>query len=131
MTEKNYEPIDFSDLKIIKIPVKVGEHSYTLVECSEDAAARYEEAKNACAKDYIDGKPTRIEGTGELAYKLLAMCLLDSSDKYVSEDVIKKWPHRVVKAIEARAKEISDLNITPKMLDTLKNAPGVTPDSSA
>jgi len=125
------DPFDFSDLRIIEIPVKIGSACYTLVECSADAAARYEEMKLQCAKDYMDGKPTRIEGAGILPIKLLSMCVLDANNKFVSEEVVKSWPNRVVQSLEAKAKEISELGSKKSALDALKNVPPATTDSSA
>lgn len=124
------ESLDFSDLKVIRIPVKVGALECTLVECSEDAAAQYENARTACARDLVDGKPTRLENTGALGIKLLSMCLLGADGKFISADVIKTWPHRVVAAIEARAKDISELNPTKKALQALKNESPATLGSS-
>jgi hypothetical protein len=126
------EVIDFSSLEIIKIPVKVGPKSFTLIEASEDAAARYEDAKTSCAKDYVDGKPTRIEGAGALDIFLLTQCLIDDeTGKYVTEDTVKVWPHRVVNKLASRAKDISDLHTVQKRLETaLKNGSGATPDIS-
>ena len=123
------DPLDFSDLTIIRLPVKVGAFNYTLVECSADAASRYEELRISSARDFVDGKPTRLEGTGALPIKLLALCLLDEQGKFVPEEVIKTWPWRVVKALESKAKDISDLH-NNKLLSSLKNVPPATPATS-
>jgi len=61
---------------------------------------------------------------------IMAWIAVKADGKFISADVIKTWPHRVVAAIEARAKDISELNPTKKALQALKNESPATLGSS-
>jgi len=102
--------LDFSGLQPVTLPVKVGEHEYTLYEASGDAANAYKAAAIKATR-FEGGKPSGVSvDIVKTDILLISLCLRNSEGKQVPESVIKGWPHRIVEAIAAEAKRISGLD---------------------
>lgn len=116
------DEFDFSDLTEIEIPVTLKYKSKgveTLLKCvlreaSEDAAAKYTNALVKCTK-LAGGKPSAMEGIGDLEPLLLSSCLFTVDDdptknnKPVPSSVLRLCPARAIKKLYAKCKEISEL----------------------
>lgn len=114
-------PFDFANLAPAEVPVKnLFGHNYVLVEATEDAAIRFRNRAAQSAK-VADGKVVGVEAVADLQVLLLSMCLVelnadgsrktrpDGTSWCVPQDVIRRWPSRVVRPLFEKAKEISAL----------------------
>jgi len=128
MSERTHaESFDFGDLAIIKIPVvgPIGKKKYILIEASEDAAARFANARGECAK-FKDGGLSGVKGLGDLPRFLLQLTLFNTNEdgslnpqSPISHAALSKWPTRVVKPLYTEALKISEID-DDQDLKTLK-----------
>lgn len=110
------EPLVFTDLTPIEVPVTLGTKQYLLKEASESAAAKYKNAalKGTRVTETADGtKQATVDGVSDTEALLVSMCLVevksDSTFAPVSVDFIKGLPHRISNALFLKAEEISGL----------------------
>jgi hypothetical protein len=110
------EVLDF-DITERTLPVKIGGEGCTLHEASEAVAKSFRTLAAECG-EYEDGKLKRLHGIGKVQSFLVAACLTKDgaagTSKPVTEAEVNKWPSRVVKALFAKAKKISDLDEAPE-----------------
>jgi len=115
---------DFSDLKVIEIPVTTpdGQH-YVLSECSEAHAARWRNARmRGMQVEQLDRRGTHqkfsnLPGVGDLPALLLSGCIFPADENFVrvkgqrpvSQQVIATWWPRVVKPLYEDALDINEL----------------------
>ncbi len=120
----DYEPLDFSDISPIEIPVTgPDQRSYVLKEASGEAAAKYRNAILGCTRLSPEGKVSSVQGVASVEALLVASCLYNDKGSLVQRSVIDKWPSRVVKKLFEKAKEISELDESPSDLgETIKLA---------
>jgi hypothetical protein len=122
------EMLDYGDLPPVEIPVKYRGKDYILREASEDTACRYKGAFLACAKEWQDGKPVRVEGLPDLEPLLVSLCLFEQladddprnqprksdgkrlGERQLSPVEVRTWQPHVVKDLYAHAKRISKLD---------------------
>jgi hypothetical protein len=129
----NYEPIDFSGLEPIEIPVTIGDTNYILMEASGDSSAKF---RNMMLNntELVDGKPTKVTNYANVESYLVFLCLRyadgDKKDKQVPHEVVKRWPARVVKKLYETAKEISELDEDDDDEEQAKNEVSDTTDGS-
>lgn len=123
-----FDPMDFDDLKPVEIPVKYRGARYLLLEGTEDAVRQYQNLIFKSTK-LVDGKPSTVEGFADIESFLLSLCLVSvtvdpktsmESRKPVSLADIRKWPHKVIKPLVKRLKQISDLSRDNDDVDSLK-----------
>lgn len=94
------------------IPVKIGDQQYVLKEASAETTINYRQKIFNLLKIGADGKPTRTEGVGEVAGMepyFVSKCLFTPEGEPVSEEVIRKFPYRIQKALFDKAQEISGM----------------------
>lgn len=110
------EDYDFSDLKIIEVPFKSPDGKrYVLREANGDVAAKYRNTLVKCTKLGPEGRPSGMEGIGELEPFLVSLCSFTvdeeptKNNKPVSASIVRAWPSKMVKKLYAKAKEISEL----------------------
>lgn len=108
--------LDFSNLELIELPVKVGDTNYTLREALEATAVIWRNS-NMAAATFRDGGISGFRGIADSEPLLVSLCLFDESGNNVKLSVVKGWPARVVKKLFEKAKEISELG---EMEDTIK-----------
>lgn len=105
---------DFGSLSLIEVPIKnLFGNDYVLREAGEDAAVRFQNAATKAAK-MSDGKVIGVDGAANAEPLLVGLCLWRKDDQgrytiQVGEAQVRGWPHRVVKPLYAKAKEISHL----------------------
>lgn len=148
---------DFGDLKIIEIPVvgPIGKKKYVLREATEEAAARFANARAKCAK-FKDGGISGVDGLGDMPRFLLHLTLFNTNDdgspnlaSPILPAVLAKWPTRAVKPLFAESLKISEIDddqdlaalkkereklderIAKLEEDTVKNVPSDTESSSS
>lgn len=110
MTNENFvEAMDFGDISLIEVPVKIAGKDYILREASGGAAEKYRDASIA-GMTFTDGKLTRVEGLAGVESLLVSLCLFNDKGLPVPLSLIRSWPSRVQKRLFERAKKISDLN---------------------
>ncbi len=127
------DEIAFDSLEPISVPVKIGVCNYTLREIGAEDNSRYMNALMKIVKAKRDDKGAidlgNIEGVSDLDFLYLSYCLFDTDGKSVPIDVLKTWPNRIVKKLEAKAKEISGDGADPKGLPVNMTGSSATPTS--
>ena len=134
----NHEPMDFSSLEVIEIPVTVGETNFILIEASGDSSAKF---RNMLLNnmELVDGKPSKVKDYANQEAYLVHLCIRyvgDSEEtkklanKQVPLEVVKRWPARVLSKLFERAKDISELDETDEEEEAAKNEPSDTTDGS-
>ena len=113
--QNGFEEIDYGDLSLIQIPVRIGGGAYVLQEADEAAAVAYQNAATKAARFNEDGNLTGVDGAADVEPLLVSRCLFDRSPaggvgSPVPLDTIKKWPARIVSKLFEKAKEISQLD---------------------
>ncbi len=108
----NTSEMNFDDLTLIEVPVKIQGKKYVLREASGDAACKWRNMLLKSTKLGPDGRPTSIDGMADSDPYLVSLCLFevtDKGDKAVPLHTIRAWPNRVQKDLCERAKAISCL----------------------
>ena len=106
----NYN-LDFSDLTLVEIPVKLPDgKDYTLREADEEAARRYQNARFASVKLGTEGKGSSVTGMADCESQLVSFCLFDTNDRNVKLETVRKLPYRVHNQLFETIKEISELD---------------------
>lgn len=122
---------DFGSLELIQIGV-IGpdKKRYILHEPSEDAVAKYTNARSRGAK-FQDGELHCVDGQGDLEYLLVSYCLFEAKpdpegpvrfpdcdmqftadgSKPINVNVLKNWPSRVVRPLFEKAKDIGEIDL--------------------
>jgi hypothetical protein len=145
--------LDFNDLSVIEVPVKVAGRNYVLREATEEAACRWRNHMLRATRIGQDGRPTGIGDLADSEPLLVSLCLFEAKEDGtagapVKLAAVKGWPSRVVGRLFAKAKQISELeekedraaleqrlrDITDKLAaleeDPSKNGRDTTPASS-
>ncbi len=125
------EPMVFDSLELVVVPVKIAGKWYALQEASEEAAARYQDELFKGTKINLDPESPNgislestqfsLEGVSKVHALLVSLCLREcqydegkgviiSLGDFVSHDVVKSWPSRVVSPLCEKAKAISELD---------------------
>lgn len=113
-----YAPIDFGTLEEIEIPVKIkgkdGKvREYILREASGEAVVQYRNAMFQRTTLGPEGKPTKLQGFGDVEPLLVSLCLFETTangtERNVPVTVVKAFPGRVQKKLYETALDISDL----------------------
>lgn len=112
--------IDFSNLAVIEIPVKIGSETYVLREATGKAAQAFQNALLQRTTFGPSGKPQKTERLGDLTTLLLSYCLFTQDNKPVAESVIASWPNRVVSELFDKAKQISKLEGEEETIEKLE-----------
>lgn len=109
------EPLDFSSLKPIEIPVKYAGTEYVLHEVDSEGHVQFRNAEqNATVYDANTGLRSGYRNLAAIEPLLVSLCLkCKSDDKRVSVETIRSWPERVVGKLFERAKQISDIDKVP------------------
>lgn len=111
------EPLNFDDIALIEIPVKIGSKRYVLREATGDAACKYKNAQMACAKFNADGKPAGVGNMADTEPLLVSLCLFEVDDQgqplktSVPLQTVRGWPARIQKALFEKVQAISQLEI--------------------
>lgn len=126
------EKLCFDDLSLFEEIVSIKGEDYILREASEDAICRYRN-HNIRAARMVDGRVVGMEDLADAEPLLVSLCLYTTnkegkSHQQVALRTIRSWPHKVVKAIFARAKLISGLN-DDKPTDKDKNSSSSSTDN--
>jgi hypothetical protein len=129
------EELNFT-LQERRVPVAIDGKEWFLVEALEDDATRFHAASisaGTITEGSDESKTVRIDGAKMSAVRaqLVSDCLIDEAGRHPGLAVVKKWPHRVVKELFERAKEISDLVEAPQTRDGLDKAIRATEKSLA
>lgn len=126
-------PMVFDSLEPITVPVKIAGEDYILKEAGEASASRYlnELMKTTRVVESADGnKHATMDGISNTEALLVSLCLfkLDGktgATKNVDINLIRSWPHRIVKPLYERAELISGLkkveteeSLTKQLKDT-------------
>lgn len=98
------------DLAPQVLPVEIGGKRYTLKEATGDVACQYQNAITNGVTLGPQGKPERMGNIADVGPFLVHLCLYDEADKRVPIEVVRSWPSRVVDALEASVKKISELD---------------------
>lgn len=115
MTRSNQIDLDFSDLSVKELNVKVGENTYVLREADGDAACKYRNAKMACLSMSDDGKLLAKDGMADIEPLLVSLCMRQISStgvlapSTVPIETVRSWPARILEALYDKAVEISNL----------------------
>lgn len=108
------EELNFDDVTLTEIPVKIGGDQYILREATGEAAVNYRNAMLACTQLGSSGKPQSIRGLASVEPLLVSHCLFYASGpregQNVSQKTILSWKSKIVKALYEKVREISDLN---------------------
>jgi hypothetical protein len=145
----------FDEVCPAEVPVVIGSVRYVLREASEDAACKFRNALLRCTRPGPDGRPTTYDGVADTEPLLVSLCLYAADEggrvrpdrdgrpdprHLVPLATVRSWPARVVKALAAKAQEISGLGEAPAGAaggataaagqngegDHAKNSPGAT-----
>lgn len=120
--------LDFNDLSVIELPVKVTGKNYILKEASGDAACKYRNSMLACTKLGPDGKPVSVNGIADCEPSLVASCLFEVTEKNTQVPVplamIRSWPDRVQKKLAETVKKVSGMETSEENEETLKKQIG-------
>lgn len=122
MSQQNplLEEMIFEDAAPVRIPVRIKGTDYVLCEVSEGGATQWHNKRLASTK-MINGQLASLEGMAELEPLLVSLCLFqpktDSKSDKVTDvpvpiQVVRGFPHKIVKQIFERAKLISGLQQT-------------------
>ena len=103
-----------------EIPIKIDGETYTLKEADGQTARIYKNMLLQSAKTEKSGTRT-FEGIADVEARLVSMCLFTETGSNVSESKVLSWPHRVIKPIYEKAKEISCLDETEEDEEETKN----------
>ena len=114
--------LDFSDLTLTELSVRVGEQTYTLREASGAAACTYRNAMIRCTTLGSDGKATRMDNIADTEPLLVSLCLFDDKNRPVPVETIRSWPSRIVTKLYNKAREISSLEEGPTERELLLEA---------
>lgn len=123
------DQLNFDDLTLREMPVKIAGEAYILREASEGGCAQYRNANLKCVRFNDNGKPVAFDGTASTDALLVSLCLFKiktdadgekTGEARVPEQVIRSWPDRIVKALAKQAKEISELNLEESLEDLQK-----------
>lgn len=104
--------IVFDTLQPVEVSVKLGGEQYWLKEASEAAAVAYRNATAAAVK-MVEGEVSGLGAVGDVEPLLVSYCLWKDTPQGrqpVPVSVVRGWPAKVVKALFARVKEISELD---------------------
>lgn len=107
------QELNFDSLDLTRVPVKIAGAAYVLQEASAGAGRDYRNAQTKTFK-IADGKMTGMENTADLDLFLVSLCLFKVMEvpgvlSPVPLITLQEWPDKVVSALSAKAKEISDL----------------------
>ena len=91
--------------------VKILGVDYLLRELSEEASIKFQIASIRCSKVSADGEVTvgDLAEAPRLSSLLVSLCLTDSAGTPVSEEQVARFPARVIKALAAKVREMSDM----------------------
>lgn len=83
-----------------KVPVEIGDKTYTLTEPSSAVSSRFKEAMAKCSKN-VKGNTviSNAEGMVTANMELVSQCLRDPEGKNVPAQEIREWPSSMVEAI--------------------------------
>lgn len=113
-------PLNF-DLERVEVPVTVGGKDYVLLEIDGAGWAKYQSARDRTARVSSDTSRGVLQirhgdGLPDTAFLLLHLCLFERAGpeagaklRPVPLDRIKGWPHRVIKPLFEKAREISGI----------------------
>lgn len=101
--------MNFDSLSTIRVPVVYDQKQYHLQELSGEAVADYRDAVIVASSLPETEMAQRVKAMGDAEMALLSKGLLDASDNCVSVEVLKTWPHRVLKPMVKRLKQISEI----------------------
>jgi len=108
------EELNFEDVTLIEIPVKIGGDQYILREATGEAAVNYRNAMLACTQLGESGKPQSIRNLASVEPLLVSYCLYyadgPKKGQNVPKQVILSWKNKIVKTLYEKVKEISDLD---------------------
>lgn len=111
----------FDSLAPIEIPVKAGDKRYFLREADDETASAYHDARQGCLI-VQNGTVVGSRGTAHTRRVLVAGCLYDSEGNKVGNDVVKKWPDRIVGQLFNEARRISFIQEDPPERAALEKA---------
>jgi hypothetical protein len=109
---------DFNDLAPVAIYFKHGPKEYVLREASEDIIVKYQNIQIGAAR-MAEGKVVGISGLADAEPALVAGCVFEviyasdgtvRSEKPMTIQEIRTWPHRIVKPLFNDIKEMNGLN---------------------
>ncbi len=115
-------PIDFDNLTVAEIPVRILGRRYILREASGEAYVKYRSAHKVEFND--SGKAVSVKGEADADMLLVSLCLCntvnDEGEKVLLDKngdpqtvnirIIKSWPNKVRRTLLERIKAISSLD---------------------
>lgn len=106
-------------LTLKTLPVKLDDNKYTLKELTGDGRDDHLEGMKDRMKFNDAGKAVGLNSIKGIQAGLLALCLFDSNDKLVEQDIIITWPASVISKLHDAAQKLSALD---KDLEENENA---------
>lgn len=111
------EELDLGDPTPIEVPIAIGDKKYILKEADGEASTKYRNHRASCMKFNPEGGWTGISGpVNDAEHILISSCLFEIYDQNgeirrrpVIFEQVKRFPHRIQKALFEKAKEISGL----------------------
>lgn len=109
--------MNFDDIALIEIPVKIGDKKYVLREATGEAAAKYKNAQMACAKFNSEGKPSGVGNMADTELLLVHLCLFETDPQGQATLInvplprVRSWPVRITRALFEKAQQISQLEM--------------------
>lgn len=125
--------IDFEDVSLIEVPVRLGGESFTLREADGEATIRYRNAISNSIR-VVDEKPTGVSNIADAEFLLLSLCLFKDVGKnvLVAPSYLKRLKGSVLRKLIEAVKEISGLGERKgDEEDVLKNGRPGTPAGSS
>jgi len=105
------EVLDFGNLDLKEVPVKVDGVEYLLREANGGAVITYRNKLHFEMSKRDQGTVTDKTGIADLEPLLVSLCLVDAENKkFVPQATIRGWPNRIQKALYNKAREISGMN---------------------
>ena len=101
----------FDDITPIEEKVILGGVVYLLRETTGDAYVKYDNARLS-RYEYKDGLLAQIRDLADMEPLLVSLCMfMEDGTTPVSEAMIRGWPAKVQRALFARVKELSGMDI--------------------
>ncbi len=113
------EEMDFGDVTLAEVPVKISNVKYVLREASGDTATQWRNARTNAIK-MVNGQVAGAANIASIDPFLVSLCLFDEAGVLVPLKKIQSWPDRVQKDLYERVKLISHLSEAGESIEALK-----------
>jgi len=133
--------LDFGDITIQELPVRIAGKHYILREASGEANAKYRDAIMRGTKVNKEADVVSIDGVAGAELTLLSYCLFETGSHpsngsiiptaSVPVQTIRGWPTRVTQPLFRKLEEMSGLGeFAKKAQEAAKNLPSGSTDGS-